>query len=99
MLQPQAQTKKRIRSLHKISPYCLPIINYYRNVIMHDVNFVDAFEILTTIRDDDGDFVIFLRKRVHDVELTKQYVGNLWLIVKPKEERAIWKTVMSRKDS
>lgn len=73
---------------------------------MHDVTFVDAFEILTTIREllriaesDDGDFVIFLRKRVHDVELTKQYVGNLWLIVKPKEERAIWKTVMSRKDS
>lgn len=68
------------------------------------------FEVLTTIHEllciaaglsesDAGDFVIFLHKRVKDVELTKHYVGDLWHLVKPTEERAIWEMVESMEDT
>lgn len=64
------------------------------------------FEILTTIHEcmaiaggqsesDASDFILVLQKRVRDIDITKHVVGDLWHLVAPTQERAVWELVES----
>eukprot|EP00529_Nitzschia_sp_RCC80_P008811 CAMPEP_0113453782 /NCGR_PEP_ID=MMETSP0014_2-20120614/7529_1 /TAXON_ID=2857 /ORGANISM="Nitzschia sp." /LENGTH=1191 /DNA_ID=CAMNT_0000345175 /DNA_START=500 /DNA_END=4075 /DNA_ORIENTATION=+ /assembly_acc=CAM_ASM_000159 len=61
----------------------------------------DQFEVLDTIhellaiasgqsRSTDRDFVIVLQKRIKSIPITKLVVGDLWHLVNPNEENAIY---------
>lgn len=67
------------------------------------------FEVLDTIhellsiaaevsRSTDRDFVIFLQKRVKNLAITKLVVGDLWHLVKPQDEKAIYELVESMEE-
>lgn len=67
------------------------------------------FEILTTIHEcmsiaadlsesDASDFILVLQKRVRDVDITKHVVGDLWHLVSPTQERAVWELVESMEE-
>ena len=62
------------------------------------------FEILETIHEllsiasgnsnsNSHDFVLFLQKRIRNVEISKLVVGDLWHLVKPAEERQIYEMI------
>ena len=64
------------------------------------------FEVLTTIMEllriaagfsesDASDFIVVLHKRVKDINITKHVVGDLWHLVKPTEEKAVWELTES----
>lgn len=64
------------------------------------------FAVLTTIQEliriaagisesDASDFIFPLHKRVQDINITKHVVGDLWHLVQPTEERAIWEQTES----
>jgi len=64
------------------------------------------FEVLTTIQEliriaagiSDSEafhFILPLHKRVKDINITKHVVGDLWHLVNPTEERAIWEQTES----
>ena len=72
-------------------------------------NIEKDFEILTTIHElmsiaagfsisDAEDFILVLQKRVRDVGITKHIVGDLWHLVAPTEERAVWELVESMEE-
>ena len=62
------------------------------------------FEVLDTVHEllsiaagvsssTDRDFVIFLQKRVKNLPITKLVIGDLWHMVKPQEEKAIYELI------
>jgi hypothetical protein len=64
----------------------------------------DQFEILDTVhellaiaagesRSTDRDFVIVLQKRIKSIPITKLVVGDLWHLVNPNEEKAIYEKI------
>jgi hypothetical protein len=67
------------------------------------------FEILDTVhelmsiaagysRSTDSDFIILLQKRVKNITITKFAVGDLWHLVKPTDEKAIYDMVDKMED-
>mmetsp|Transcript_17217 Transcript_17217/g.34525 ORF Transcript_17217/g.34525 Transcript_17217/m.34525 type:complete len:635 (+) Transcript_17217:1-1905(+) len=68
------------------------------------------FEILTTMHElmsiaaavtnsDASDFILVMHKRIQDIDLTKHAVGDLWHLVNPTQERAVWELVESMEDT
>jgi hypothetical protein len=64
----------------------------------------NEFEVLDTVhelmsiaaghsRSTDRDFVILLQKRIKNIPITKLVVGDLWHLVKPTDEKAIYELV------
>lgn len=69
----------------------------------------NEFEVLDTMhellsiaagvsRSTDRDFVIFLQKRVKNLDITKLVVGDLWHLVSPQNEKAIYELVESMEE-
>merc|ERR1719491_573813 len=69
------------------------------------------FEVLTTVQelmriaaageseDNARDFIVVLHKVIKDINITKHVVGDLWHLVQPSEERAIWEITESLEDT
>lgn len=68
------------------------------------------FEILTTMLElmsiaaeitdsDASDFILVMHKKIQDIDLTKHAVGDLWHLVNPTQERAVWELVESMEDT
>jgi len=68
------------------------------------------FEVLGTVHEllsiagglsesDAADFIVMIQKRVKDVNLTKHFISDLWHLVSPTEERAIWELVESMEET
>ena len=68
------------------------------------------FEVLTTVHEllriaselsesDASDFILVLHKRIKDVGITKHFVGDLWHLVQPTQERAVWELVESLEET
>ena len=68
------------------------------------------FDFLTTIYElmciaaglsnsDASDFILVMHKRIRDIDLTKNAVGDLWHLVNPTEERTVWELVESMEDT
>jgi len=68
------------------------------------------FEILTTIQEllriaagfsesDAGDFICVMHKRIKDVDITKNFVGDLWHLIQPTQERMAFELVESMEEN
>jgi len=69
------------------------------------------FEVLTTVQelmriaaaeeneDDARDFIVVLHKVIKDINITKHVVGDLWHLVQPTKERAIWEITESLEET
>lgn len=66
----------------------------------------NEFKILTAVHEcmaiaaeisvsDAADFILVLHKRLKDIDITKHVVGDLWHLVNPTQERAVWELVES----
>jgi len=64
------------------------------------------FEVLTTVQelmriaateseDNARDFIVVLHKVIKDINITKHVVGDLWHLVAPTKERAVWELTES----
>ena len=67
------------------------------------------FEILETVHEllsiasgnstsNSHDFILFLQRRIRNVEISKMVVGDLWHLVKPSEERQIYEMIDGMED-
>ena len=62
--------------------------------------FQELIRVAAGISDSDAsDFILVLHKTVKDINITKHVVGDLWHLVQPTEERAIWEQTESLEES